>query len=269
MTAVLMLAAGLFPACAGGSAMGRPAPYGAPRRPALRPLPVPAPTIGALAIRVAYPREDHRSGAQDTIYASARERVQSRDSVFVFGTVGRGDARLTVNGTDVPVYPTGGWIAWLPLPDDTMAQFNLVATTASDTARVAFVAYLPPRFQPPPFGIWIDTTSFAPAGARWVRPGEELRLSLRAVEGAQVRVVLPDGREIPFRGDRSPAEASRGEIAFGTTIQASQLTLDGDRYVARWSGAFGPDPGPVMAPLPLDPADSGFAIAEAIVGPDT
>ncbi|PYO82768.1 MAG: hypothetical protein DMD68_10995, partial [Gemmatimonadetes bacterium] len=58
--------------------------------PAAAPAPAPAP---ALRISVVYPK--------------ATDVVQSRDSAFLFGSVGRGDASLTVNGAAVAVHPNG------------------------------------------------------------------------------------------------------------------------------------------------------------------
>src|SRR5687768_4202408 len=54
--------------------------------PALPPVPR---ATGPLAIRVTYP--------------PANAAIASRDSNFIFGSVGHGDARLTINGTPVPV----------------------------------------------------------------------------------------------------------------------------------------------------------------------
>src|SRR6267378_1547444 len=104
---------------------------------AVGPLSAPPPAAGSLRIHVVYPKEAQRVTTGDTlfIYASPTERIQSRDSAFIFGSVGRADARLTVNGAPIPVYATGAWLAWLPLPDDTLARFDLVATSGSETAR--------------------------------------------------------------------------------------------------------------------------------------
>ncbi|MBI4502723.1 MAG: N-acetylmuramoyl-L-alanine amidase [Gemmatimonadetes bacterium] len=219
-----------------------------------------------------YPKEDHRTVVLDSllIYASPLEPIQSRDSAFIFGSVGRGDAGLTVNGVNVPVYPTGSWLAWLPLPDDTIARFDLVATTSMDTARAFFFARLPRRFHPPPAGGWVDTASFTPAGARWIRQDEEIRLSVRASAGSQLRLRLLDGRVIPLRGDQAPVEVSRGELAFGSAAPARLEPAAPDRYGTRWSGALGPDPGPVLAPLSAPiPTDSQWATLEATNGMDT
>src|SRR5439155_3776956 len=111
----------------------------------------PPPAPAALRITVVYPK--------------VTDVVQSRDSAFLFGSAGRGDAVLTVNGTPVAVHPNGAWIAWLPLPDDTIAPFRIVASAAGDSQVVEFKARVAPRFHPPPDrGVWVDTLSFAPAG---------------------------------------------------------------------------------------------------------
>src|SRR5256885_10852612 len=115
---------------------------GAP--PAAAPTPTPAP---ALRISVVYPK--------------VTDVVQSRDSAFLFGSVGRGDAGLTVNGAPVVVHPSGAWIAWVALPDDTIAPVRLVATVAGDSQVVTFTARIAPPFHPAPGrAAWIDTTSF-------------------------------------------------------------------------------------------------------------
>src|SRR3990172_7304830 len=76
------------------------------------PVPVPASVGASLHVNVVYP------APTDTIAA--------RDSSFLFGAVAGGAGRrsLTVNGAPVPVLPNGAWIAWVPLPDDTVAAFR-------------------------------------------------------------------------------------------------------------------------------------------------
>lgn len=196
--------------CAGGSRV-------APVRPA----------TGPLDIRIVYPRPSERrwDGAAWAFLPDSTVRIQSRDSAFVFGSVSRADARLIVNGREVPVHPGGGWIAWLPLDDDSMARFDLVATAGNELVRATYLVPLEPRYQPPWFGPWIDTTSFAPSGELWVGPDEDFTLAVRATPGAAVRIVASDGRSAAMVPDQSRE----------------------DRYVASWSGSFGPDPGPALA----------------------
>ena len=193
---------------------------GAP--PAAAPAPVPAP---ALRISVVYPK--------------ATDVVQSRDSAFLFGSIGRGDASLTVNGAAVAVHPNGAWIAWVPLPDDTIAPFRLVATVRGDTQAVDVTARIVARFHPPAGrAAWIDTTSFAPLGVLALPPGEGVRLAVRAAPGATVRLRTPSGTVVPLVRDPLPGEPAWGERAFGTVPAGLRVPASPDRYVgwlpAQW-----------------------------------
>lgn len=240
----------------------------------LEPLPPPPPRAGDLAIRVVHPPVTHaplgvaRPGEWLTVRADSTYRIQARDSAFIFGTVGRGDATLAIDGRPIAVFPTGGWIAWLPLPADTLARFELVATAQGDTARMTLVSAIASRFVPPDSGPWLDTTSFAPAGDRWVRPNEGVALGVRAAPGATLRLLTPEDT-VALSPDSTPAALSWGRRAF------DRLAADGarppiDRYVGWWSGPLGPDPGPVLAPLTRpDPGDSAWARLEVVRGTDT
>jgi len=232
-------------------------------RPVPRVVPPPA-AAGPLAIRVVYPR------LLDTgVVARAESGIASRDSAFVFGSAGRGDAIVVVNGHLAEVYPTGGWIGWVPLPDDTVVTFEIFAVAGGDSARFRFDASLPARFRPPPEGPWIDTLSFAPTGDRWIRSGEGVRLGVRAAPGAEVRLVMNDSTRIPLVPDAARPTRPWGELAFGTGVPAPRAA-QGDRYVRWWAGALGPDPGPVLTPVgSLAPGDSSWVRVEAVLDGDT
>ena len=158
------------------------------------PPPVPAPLLGALRIHVSYPPTTLAGVGPDgsILRPDSRHVIQSRDSTFIFGTVGRGEASLTVNGNEVPVYPNGGWLAWLPLPDDSLASFSLVAVAGTDTARATLTVPIARMPAAPVGSAWIDATGFSPAGDHWVRPGEGYRVSVRAAPGSLVRALLPN-----------------------------------------------------------------------------
>ncbi|UCF39630.1 MAG: N-acetylmuramoyl-L-alanine amidase [Gemmatimonadota bacterium] len=257
-----------------GVACAGPAPTALWPVEARDPPAAPPPSLGALAVSVVYPRPQERIDAAggewwlvpvDSTYA-----VQSRDSTFAFGTVGRGDAQVAVNGHAVPVYPTGGWIAWLPLPaDDTVMVIDVRAVAGVDTARLTMMTPIAPRFQAPVEGAWIDTTSFSPTGDRWVLPDEELRLAVRAAPGAAVRLLLPDSTALPFHPDSRPDDLPWGERAFGTS-QPGERPRMADRYLARYVGPLGADPGGVLEP-DTAPAveDSSWVWVEAALGADT
>jgi len=185
----------------------------------------PQPAPAALRITVVYPK--------------VTDVVQSRDSAFLFGSVGRGDAGLTVNGAPVAVHPNGAWIAWVALPDDTIAPFRLVATVAGDSQVVTFTARITPRFHPAPGRVaWIDTTSFAPVGVLALPLGEGVRLAVRAAPGSTVRLRSPAGTVVPLVRDPLPGEPAWGERAFGTVPAGLRVPASLDRYVgwlpAQW-----------------------------------
>lgn len=167
------------------------------------------------------------------IYPKATDVVQAHDSTFLFGSVGRGDVTLTVNGAPVPVSPNGAWIAWVPLPDDSAADFLLVAVAAADTQELVVRARLAPRFRPPADRLaWIDTTSFEPAGALLWPAGEGVRLGVRATPGGLLRLVTPSGTVVPFVPDTLPEEPPWGIRAFGIDSTAYRRAARSDRYVA-------------------------------------
>jgi N-acetylmuramoyl-L-alanine amidase len=99
-----------------------------PGNPSLPPVP---PVTGPLQLKVVYP--------------SADQLIQSRDSNFIFGSVGTGDAGLKINGTLVPVWPNGAFFGWLPLPSQQAPFYDLVAVNRRDSVRLSLpIKLLPP-----------------------------------------------------------------------------------------------------------------------------
>lgn len=115
-------------ACTPPAPSATPAPLKASAAPSLPPVPF---VNGPLVPRVVYP--------------TANALIQSRDSNFIFGSVGNGGASLTINGTAVPVYPNGAFLAFLPLPPQEAPQYEIVATLGADTARVTHMVRLLPQ----------------------------------------------------------------------------------------------------------------------------
>jgi N-acetylmuramoyl-L-alanine amidase len=168
----------------------------------------------------------------------------SGDSAFVFGSVTRSEATVTVNGVAAAVAATGGWLAWLPLPADTLAVIEVRAAIPTDTSRVTFVARLPRRFVPPDSGLWVDTAALEPRGVVWTRPGEGIPLRVRATPGARLRLLLPDSTAVPFVADSVELALTWGERAFGTVAPAPRAAETG-YYRAWWIGPLG-DPGFIL-----------------------
>src|SRR6185295_15166680 len=185
-----LLLAGL---AAGACARGAPVPAApspvapAPNEslPASPELPAMPQVRGPLALHVAYPPPD--------------AVLRFRDSSFLFGTAGSGDARVTVDGQAARVWPNGAWLAYVALPADSVMPIRIEARTATDSVGLDY----PMRRVVPDAGrltvgaAWVDTLSLIPVGRLWLSQGEYLALGARAAEGAQVRLRLPDGTVVP------------------------------------------------------------------------
>jgi N-acetylmuramoyl-L-alanine amidase len=262
---IALLAAAIAMACGGRGASIEPAP---------ETVPPPPPATGPLRVHVVYPpTEGGSAGSGEAIEVRTIPSylMPRTDSAFIFGSTGNAAAELWVNGEPVPVYPSGGWIAWLPVIPmaDSLAAFDVLAVRGHEAARVRVVAPLAPRYVPPATTAWIDTTSFRPTGRGWIRPGEGVTLSVRAVPGARVFARLLDGSVITFVEELSPEAVPWGERAFGTEAPRLGPPVPG-RYVAQWDGPIPPHPGDVLGtPAPPDTALPAGAVVEAIVGSDT
>jgi N-acetylmuramoyl-L-alanine amidase len=217
---------------------------------------------GPLAIRVIYPSPD--------------AIVQARDTSFLLGSVGTGDARLTINGYPVRVWPNGGWLAWIPLPPDSLMEFHISAHTAADSAVLDYAVRRGGWRPPPGPELWLDSMSLAPRGRVWWPAGEYLTLSVRAGEGSEVRLRFPDGTVVPLRPESSLEAVPEAVRAFDLDTANLSTPVRRDRYVGVLRGrSVGPTAGPVLPGpwlpevLPGVPPDSLWAAVEAIRDGDT
>lgn len=181
--------------------------------------PIPKAT-GALAIRVQYPP----SGAT----------IAARDSTFIFGSLGNGDASLTVNGSSVRVLPNGSWLAWLPLPPRDRPQYDIVASIGADTVRATHkIAYPAARPTLPLEGpLVVDSASLSPRGTFARLSNELVRVSVRAPANAAV--------ELRWSRDSARALVSASSLGanndantFTTEISTNVLAAPGARIVVR------------------------------------
>ena len=235
----------------------------APRpEPAVPPV---RPPSGPLTIRLVFP-----TLVPDSLGA-LRGAFTAGDSAFVFGSVTRPDAAVSVNGVQASVAATGAWLAWVPLAPDNVVPFTVVARSGTEEARLAFSARVPVRYVPPEGAVWIDTTSLSPGGVFWLRPDEGLRLAARAVPGASVRLLVSDSVAVPLVADSGPPPPSWGELAFGTVAPVPRRE-SGQRYAGWLTAPVGRDPGPVMAPdrrTAPDTAPLPYPAVEVVLDGDT
>jgi len=226
-----------------------PTPTPQPGAETAAPTPAPLPEIpaatGPLQIRVVYPPANHL--------------IQSRDSTFIFGSTGNGTASLTVNGTPVKVHPNGAWLAFLPIPPQSAPRWDIVATTATETARLAHpVRLLPPPVELPLDGPLVaDTSSFVPAPGLMLRDEERVRVAIRAPENASVWATFAGGLQMLT----NLAAPDR----WLTEIEAEDLRRGGTLFVARGRDTLRF----AIPPVAAIPAQDFVRLGEALVASDT
>lgn len=183
-----------LPSPASGGAGMRPvpsAPAGLPPVPAIKGAPIVA--------HVQYPADN--------------QLITSRDSNFVLGSVGSGDAHLSINGIEVPLAPNGAFIAWLANPPASASasasepRYELLVHRGADTVRRSITVRYPVRVVLHATGpVVVDSGSIAPsprARAKTdelprARPDEWIRVSIRAAANAQLHLELADGTHRPM-----------------------------------------------------------------------
>ena len=118
-------------ACAAPPATTAPIPEPGPAAPAPPPAIERAPVP---SVNPSLPEVPHVTGplAIKVVYPPANQLIQSKDSNFVFGSVGNGDASLTINGVLEPVWPNGSFMAWLANPPATDPVYHIVARAGAD-----------------------------------------------------------------------------------------------------------------------------------------
>ncbi len=136
------------------------------------------------------------------VYPSSNALLAARDSNFIFGSLGSGDADLTINGLRVPVLPNGSFLAFLPVPPRDKPVYDLVATRGRDTVRVSHVVRLPspPADLSAPGAPLADPEGVSPRATLTRRPDELVRVRVRAAPSAVV-MLEAGGNRIPFGAD--------------------------------------------------------------------
>jgi N-acetylmuramoyl-L-alanine amidase len=181
---LVLAVGGLVGACAPAAtpAGAPPAPVAAaaPSAAVVAGLPaVPAVRGAPLDLRLRYPNEN--------------QVIASRDSNFLLGSLGSGDASLTINGQRVTVAPNGAFLAWLPNPPATQPQYDFVVARGADTVRRTVRIRYPVRAALPASGrLRVDSASLLPARGWWTRASDYVRVSVRAPRNATVQLVTKD-----------------------------------------------------------------------------
>ena len=78
------------------------------------------------------------------VYPKPEQMLTVRDSNFIFGSVGSGDAALRINGVAIPVWPNGAFMGWLAVPPDSAPRYELLAGNKLGNARLVLPVRIPP-----------------------------------------------------------------------------------------------------------------------------
>ena len=216
----------------------------APREPAPRLTPIPA-EEGPLDLRVSYPRDSLP--------------IATRDRNFIFGSTGNGRARVWINGTEVEVQPNGGFLAFLPVPEDSV--YRLRAVLGRETQTLEVPVSIPPA---PPAGdtVVIVDGSITPAGAWVAQPGERIEVAFTGTAAGDAWLELGDN-VVPLVALPSTAPRS-------TDFEVSPRTEEtgGDADLEAGAAA---DSGEARAPRPRARLAryGGFFTARRIVAADS
>lgn len=196
-----------------------------------------------------------------------------RDSTFVFGSTGTGEARLWIDGRPVPVQPNGAFLAYLPVPP--AGRYHLVATAGADTSQLELEVVLPPPLPTfPPDTAVILAGSITPRGGWTALPGERIEVGFRGAPGGRASLILPSGRRVPLVETPLTVHPTPQAETFMTTPGAAAAApVHG---LSSYRGYFGAEPLAAAAstiPQPTLVASQATpgqaATLELVVGDDT
>jgi N-acetylmuramoyl-L-alanine amidase len=236
-------AAAVLTGCAAPAAT-KPAVRPAPSTvPAVPPRPAPAPTE-PIANAPPLPAIPHVSGplAIKVVYPQPNQLLAARDTNFIFGSVGSGDATLTIDDIPVRVEPNGAFIAWIPVPSQASPRYRLVASVGADTVRATHAVRLPaPRTVISESDkLFVESASATPRDRLELRGDEPVRVSVRATPSATAFVRDSAGMTWPLVGAvaRAGARALRNvadSALFVGDVPSHALGTRSRLFVARGS----------------------------------
>jgi N-acetylmuramoyl-L-alanine amidase len=239
-----------------------PGTTAAQRTPALPPIPA---VDGPLRLEVGYPPEGGT--------------ITARDSNFVFGSTGSGQAELFINDVRVPVAPNGGFLAFLPVPQD--GVYRLRATRNGETASLERTVRVPAAVARGPMA---QIVSPYPQGTWAVTRGEAVEVGFRGPPGGRAALVLPDGRRIPLAEQGAAIEAVPGEqfrtdapapareqrlVRYSGILPAATPLIARDTAVARPRIGTTAPPTAAATTAQMQAVRTSDAVLELVVGTDT
>ncbi|MEO7218614.1 MAG: N-acetylmuramoyl-L-alanine amidase [Gemmatimonadaceae bacterium] len=138
-----LAALALAAACGNAPPRTAPAPEPTPKHAPPPAVPAPHPSVSRTPLPPSNPNlppVPSVMGPLDikVVYPSRNALIASRDSNFIFGSLGNGAAGLEINGNPVPVWPNGAFMGWIPNPPADSQWYDLEAYTLADTVRLRY-----------------------------------------------------------------------------------------------------------------------------------
>ena len=161
------------------------------------------------------------------VFPERNQSIPVRDSNFIFGSVGNGQATLTINGVAVPVAPNGTFLGYLPVPPPTAPRYEIDVRNGTDSAHLTVPVRVPPARPDLALAgrLVIDSSSVSPrGGSMTLRENEPVRVSVRAPLNA-VAWVSANGATFPL--------VNVTANTFATDVPAGQMRSGSILYVAR------------------------------------
>jgi N-acetylmuramoyl-L-alanine amidase len=169
-------------------------------------------------------------------YPNDNQLLATRDSNFLLGSVGSGDASLTINGLVVPVAPNGAFLAWIVNPPAAAPRYDVVVSRGVDTVRKSLRVRFATRTPLLASGkLAIDSASMLPNSRTRLRPDELVRISVRAPSNAQLWFVDSAGTRRPLvplgRIQATALQAAAGKVDPVTPPSGIGLTTNANEDV--------------------------------------
>lgn len=163
------------------------------------------PEIGEATPRLP-PVPDVRGDLRIDVVHPPAGAIIAPESTFIYGSLGRGDAELSINGTAVEVALNGAWLAYLPVPAD--GRYLLTARAGVETVTEELQIRRPEPTPPIDGALRILERSITLSGPVTGTAGERLEIRFRGTPGASARILMPDGSIIPMIEEEAIDRAS-------------------------------------------------------------
>ncbi len=163
----------------------------------------------------------------EVIYPNQNQRIAAVDSQFIFGNVTPG-ATLTINGTAVPVYSNGAFLAFLPISSGRFT-FRLEAVLGGHKKTHEVTIVVPePYIVPPPESTLIVPGYLSPAGRQTWMEGDLLNCGFRGTPGLKGYLRLSHDERLSEMTESPPAPQSYwAQALFGEGEVPDSLLVKG------------------------------------------